>query len=269
MYDQYNQYNQYNQSNQPKKPNPLLAGFLIAQLIFIILLIFALPRLFESNEITFDQPRLPSASIDNLNSYLDLDDEDKKDVEDALYELILDNSTNQTITNSEAQAVIVEDTASSLHFDRLGGISYFSAVIDVPGVEQSYDFYYAYPDDPKSGEFQGFFNILCPDRPEAEIYPDFKCENTADDSWLQYPATHLGIASSFLPYYYFDYFSISIQPSEPTKAIISPVSYNTSEETRAAYVDEAKQAMKTLGFSPDLFTYYVFTEADVDYTMNE
>ncbi len=250
--------------NQTKKFNPLLAIFLLAQIIFIALLAFTLPRLFESSDISVDQSRLPAAKIENLGDSLpSLNDQAKKDIENALYDLILANSTDQTTKNSETKAELKE--VSSLHFDRLGGINYFSAVIDIPEVEQSYDFYYAAPDDPANGEFQSFFNILCPGRPASELY-DFECENTNTDSWLQYPATHLSLASSFLPYYYFDQFSISINPNEMTKVTITPITFDIDEATRNSYIEETKSAVKTLGFSPDLFTYYVSTIEDLDYT---
>ncbi len=256
----------YDQNTQnTQNINPLLAIFLIAQFIFIALLAFTIPRLFESNDITVNQDRLPSATIDDLNEYLpNLGNDAQKDIENSLHDLILANSPDQTVKNSKTNATLKE--VSSLHFDRLGGINYLSAVIDVPEVNQSYDFYYAYSDDPENGEFQGFFNILCPDRPEAKIYPDFNCQDTNTDSWLQYPATHLGLASSFLPYYYFDHFSISINSSEPTKVTITPISFDIDEATRSSYIEETKSAVQALGFSPDLFTYYVSTVEDIDYT---
>lgn len=248
-------------SEKKRQINLPLIIFIIVQIIIIAILTFIVSSTSKSDNITVETNRLPDASIDNLRSSIpNISAEQAKNIELALFAVMRENSNTQDFANSSAKASIIEDTISLVHFENRKG-NLFSAVINAPDLNQSYDLYYGYPDD-NNGDFQGFISILCPARKESKIYPNFDCKDTSSLNPSQ-----LSIVESFLPYMSFNYFSVSINSQEDNTEIqIYPTQFDLDDTTKKSYIEQTKQAVNSLGVSPDLFSYRFMNFQDYDYT---
>ena len=54
-----------------------------------------------------------------------------------------------------------------------------------------------------------------------------------------------------------------------TKIYINPTEYSPTEKEKETYLQETKEAVRSLGVSPDLFTYEIATPSDLTYQINQ
>ena len=253
-----------NETTYKLKPSLPMMIFILIQIIFVILLIISVPKLFEPDEINgLDTDRNPSASITNLSSVVpeDYPMAGVGDIEVTLFDLILKNSPDKDISTS-IKAKIREDSVKNLYF-KDENLNYFSAIIDIPELEQSYWFYNEFSND-KSNKYitvSRVYRLFCLDNSDDIIYPNFECE---DDFGA---AGRLEVVSDFINYFNFNNFSPSYTYlSNSNKINIYPYDYNISTITKESYIAETKNAISSLGISPDRFTYYVISPEDINYS---
>ena len=94
-----------------------------------------------------------------------------------LFELAVRNSAGNNISTS-VEAFIREDSIREVYFENKD-VNYFSAIIDIPELEQSYWFYNEYSND-KNNEYIDYsktYRLFCLDDSQEKIYPDFGCED--------------------------------------------------------------------------------------------
>ena len=239
--------------NNEKQPNYLLMAFILAELIYLLIIGSILSNLFISDNITADFAALPTASITNLPSFISRTESDS--IRRSLYQLMLQNTDSKQLSNQNTSAIINTDTETSYHLSNKE-FTFFSAIIDVPNLSQSYKLFYGYPDD-SSNSFQQFFEILC-------VYSsNSSCISSSD-------ITEIDIAHSYLPYVNFDNFTIFFRQNEPETININPMlPLDSNKNLETAYINQVKTAVQSLGLSPDSFNYHVLTTADYTYNIND
>ncbi|MBR2726019.1 hypothetical protein IKE87_02005 [Candidatus Saccharibacteria bacterium] len=235
------------------------------EFLFIIIIIAILAKLFSVNNITTDINSQPAVTISNLRSTIpELSPEIASTTERQLYTALLSNSPQSSILDSATNSVIVEGSVIRNNFDDVG-INLISAAIDIPALEQSYSFYYGYPQE-GNNDFQTFYTILCPVSNKVGSYSNFNCRN---DSFVG-DATKNSILSSFLSYFDFAYFSASLDATNSNRVIIRPsITYNNDQKTKDGFIEEVQDAIESLGMDPSEYEYYVRTAADINYENND
>lgn len=250
--------------NEKPQINYFFIIFLVAELIFAIVLATILSNLLGTNNITTDINVQPAAFIGNLGSTIpELPAEVISTVERQLYTALLYNSPQNTIQNSTTNASIVTDSVIRNNFDN-AGVNLVSAAIDVPALKQSYSFYYGYPQE-GNNDFQAFYTILCPVSDKVGSYRDFNCRDAIEGN-----TDKNTILSAFLSYFDFAYFSASLDATNSNRVIIRPsITYNNDQKTKDGFIEEVQDAIESLGMDPSEYEYYVRTVADINYENND
>lgn len=236
--------------------------FVVIQIVFIVFVALSLARLLRSDKISYDDTKeIPVAKIDNLDSVTHGDYfGSTRSLEMTLFELAVRNSAGNNISTS-VEAFIREDSIREVYFENKD-VNYFSAIIDIPELEQSYWFYNEYSND-KNNEYIDYsktYRLFCLDDSQEKIYPDFGCE---DGFGLK---GRPEIVSDLITYFEFNYFSASYSMSDNSTMIkIYPHSLNIDEETKQSYIQQTRDAVYSLGISPDLFAYRVMGPGDIDF----
>lgn len=257
-----------NQSQSNYRLKPLPAVFILFQIVLVLLLAFSVPKLFQNDKITDTPSEGLSAKITNASSAIPEEYSDwTKMIEWALLNTITENNGNEKLFENQASAKIREDSIRTQYFAD-DSTNYVRAIVDIPEYKQSYEVFLIYPDNQNSVNMVEYSNpdiekpysILCLKEKADVIYPGFECQDSPDYS------TRQKIAAKALALFDFDYFSVYPDPSDPNKIIINPsVTYENSEAVKAKYIKETKNAIESLGISPEIFNYYVLTTDDAEY----
>lgn len=252
-----------NQTDSRIKINIPTAIFIIIQVVFIIFLAISIPRLFQPSEINDEDPsRVPVAKINNFSSiipenytgYL-------QGIETTLFALILRNSPDMDISTS-VDAVIRDNSVKNIYF-KDQNINYISAIIDIPEIRQSYWFYNEYSDEEPNQyvDYYKSYRIFCLDNTQEIIYQDFSCK---DDFGL---AGKYELVSDFISRFEFNHFGVRYSLEDNSNRIeITPYTFDVLEDsTKESYIQQVKDAISSLGVSPELFSYYVLPANSVRY----
>ena len=226
--------------------NPIIVGvFIFAQLIFIILIVFAIRSVntntFEiSNLSVFDLTKeiegLPESSIDPIQT--------------VIYDTVtMNGGTLTSIKDSDAK--IREGTVRNIYFDKQN-IHYVNFIIDIPSIEQSYQVFHEWTNDYSNQYYliNRATMVMCPLKDQAE-YLNFDCHDKYNHNGQAF------IASQFLPYFDLNGFKIFLQYDKaPYTIIVAPKTFGVDDSTKAFYIQQTKEKVASLGFPPDAFNYY-------------
>ncbi len=242
--------------------------FLGVQAVLIILVVLSVSKFLQNDEIENAPGQGLSAKIINATDAIPADYSGWTEIiEWALLDTILENIDDSVLSKNEASASFRDGSIKTRRFENYG-VNYVRAIVDIPSLEQSYEIFLEYPDNKDAISAVEYsesnvakpYSILCLDDNSEKIYSNFDCHESSDYY------TRQKIVANTLGYFYFDYFSAYLDPNGPGTVIISPsVTYDNDDATKTQYIEEVKTTIKTLGISPDLFTYYVRTAADVNY----
>ena len=244
------------ENEQSKIPVAILV-FIIIQIVFIIFLAISISNLLE-DDTKLKREDQPEITISNLKTLVsDLSDEYASDIQHSLTEIVELNTTNLGITDSSA--TIREESLNTVKSDYKGS-KIISYIVDIPNLQQSYQMFYAYPINTNLGapSTNNYRAILCLEDEKQIVYPDFECYSPFSSD------ARREIIGEYLGYFEFEYFSATLDDDNVT-VIISPISESVTETTKKAYINQTKEAIKSLGISPDLFEYKVLTQADMTY----
>lgn len=237
--------------------------FVIIQIIFIIFLIISISGLYRPDEITDDDPnRIPVATIDNFASVVPENySENIRLIEATLFNLVLRNSPGEDISTS-IHATIRENSIKTVYFENQN-LNYFSAIVDIPELEQSYWFYDEYSNEKPNQyiDYSKFYRIFCLEDSQEIIYPDFNCQ---DDFGLD---GKYELVSTLLSYFEFGDFT-PIYPYERgfNQIRISPHTFDElATDTKELYIQQVKDVIFSLGIPIDTFTYSIIPPEDVRY----
>ena len=248
--------------NTQKQPNYLAIIFSIIELVFVISIgAIIINIISQSNNVkTWDNQsyvKIDQSAIENIelqNNYLE-------DIARALTETIALNTPDFSV--SDSSATIREDSISLVEFPRYT-FNALSFIVDIPNLEQSYQVYYKYPTGTAAEISYGEnpYAILCLDDSSQIIYSDFNCHTP-------YPAnTRQKIVTEYSRFLEFDNFTISFNESNPTLIEITPAT-NVADAVGELYIAETKSAIKSLGVSPNSFTYKVTKPEDLNFILPE
>lgn len=251
-----------NQMENKFRLDTLTTIFAVLQIIFIILLIVSISRLFRSDVIDDNDPsRIPAATINNFDSVAPEGYSGSIDqIERTLFDLIIRNSQNKN-ASKDVDVFIREDSVKSVYFGNKN-VNYFSAIVDVPDLRQSYWFYNEYSNtmNNKYIDYSKTYRIFCLDDSQEIIYQDFDCQ---DDFGIK---GRLELVSDLITYFEFNYFSASYPIADDSGLIrIYPHSFNIDDEAKQSYIQQTKDAVGSLGVFPGLFTYRVMGLEDIEY----
>jgi len=246
------------QEARKDKTIPLIA-FLVVEIIIVIILISLITIFKKDDKIgNIEYDRQPSTTIENLASKLP--DDPKEYVNAVQRELANTIELNtESFDLSGTKAEIRQDTLKVQQFNRLEGY-YFSVIVDIPNLQQSYQIYAHYPakNSPPNSTPPNTMYVLCLNDQNEIIYPNFQCEDNHSSD------IRLDLASYYLRYFDFNYFSAFLDDSL-TKVNINPTEYSPTESEKEFYLEETRNAIESLGISPGLFTYEIIVPQDLNY----
>ena len=244
--------------NQRQEKTIPLITFFAFQVFFIAVLVSVVFLNIRDDKISdTDYSRQPAITIEGLSSefpdaspvYMGL-------IERELASTVKLNSANFNVNDS--RAIIREGTLTTQEFKDIGGI-YFSMIVDIPNLQQSYQIYAHYPIDGTTPDIISYDTkyVLCLDDPAEIIYPDFKCRDGYSVNIRDI------LASRYLKYFNFTRFNIGFSDDDRNQLNIYAFSNDIDEATQESYVSEVKSAISSLGISPDIFNYRILLPRDV------
>lgn len=251
------------QTNYKLRLNLPTTVFIVMQIIFIIFLVISLSRLSQPNEIDdWDTERTPVATISNFSAVAPENYSGGiKNIETTLFELILRNSPDKDISKS-INASVREGSIKTVYFEDQN-LNYLSAIVDIPDIEQSYWFYNEYSNDNPNPyiNYSKTYRIFCLDSSQEIIYPNFDCK---DDFGI---GGKYELVSDLIPYFKFDdFFPLYYAQNNSNKIEISPDTFDElSNSTKELHIQQVRNAIDSLGISPDFFTYNVMSPSEIKY----
>lgn len=245
-----------------QKISPLILAIIIGQVIFMIILVAIIHNKTTEENKTLTYNNQPTITLDidtTLSDDIDLSDHQINDISHSLTNTIELNTSNLNIPG--AKAIIRNNSLTSKEFNTYN-FKTLSFIVDIPNLEQSYQIYYNYPMDPDAETFlsedtdsssSNNLHILCIEESSQIIYPNFEC-HSASPSDLRY-----SIIQSHINLLEFDVFSTSIDKDNPHQINLKGF-HRAIDHLDDSHIAQVKDAISSLGISPDLFTYHIKTE---------
>ena len=235
--------------NDAKKMNNLVLVFVAAQVLFVVLCVVTLSRvLVDDNVEEGEFARLPSITIDGLpETLVDAAEEDTKVIEWMLLDTVKKNMSEVDFGSIKG---IVRNESAKTHYFGTQKIYYYSAVIDVPEIRQSYRVFHEYSDE-QDNEYLSAneqYIILCLSDPGEIVYSDFDCKSDYGE------LTYNTIVMKYIWYFDFEEFVVRGVPGDYSRIRIIALKDNYDS---GDFVERVREIIRGLGVSPDLFEYEV------------
>ncbi len=237
---------------QEKRPNHLLIAILVFQIIFIIVLVVSLSRVFQSPKIDpDDREAQPSVTIMGLDeTFPEFSNDYIKEVENQLFLLVQQNNVGMNFGTSVAE--IRQDSINHVSF-KDEEFDFYNFIVDIPELSQSYQLFLTVSavEANKYIDPNAAIVPLCLSDAEVKIYSDFNCE----DIYNQKTRNLIGL--NYIPYFDSDKYYVNPRLST-LDSLVVVVFYRVNGIADAdTALDELKNSIRTLGISPELFTYNV------------
>lgn len=243
------------QNNDTNKASIIFIGL---QLLFAVFCAVTIPRLFTSNIMDMDDVEtLPSIEINDLSSTMpDAESKDEKTMKVMLLNAIQNNIPEVDLKTTTG--IIREGSVKSYYFE-LQNVYYYSAIIDIPELQQSYFVFHEYSDDILNSYLSenDQYVIQCLMDEQDIIYPDFDCKDNFGQK------TYNAIAQKYLEWFEFDDFFIYKIENYDIVTIIALK--NDAETNSQKYIEETETAISSLGLPDNLFEYEVINIDDAPY----
>lgn len=245
-----------NKLQQYIQQNPVLVGtFAVIQIIFIIVLIVIFSNL---NKDTYTPANIP---ISYLNDDLaELPENSVNVIESMLYDSIASNGgTLDSISNSDAR--VRENSMVDIYFEDID-MHYINFIVDISSIQQSYQVFNEWSDDRTNPNYliDMATMIMCLPK-EQIIYSDHNCKDKFNHNGQKI------LVSKFISHFDFGYFTPSFKEGNLSTVYINPISFNASESVKRSYIQKTKDAISSLGITPDIFEYHVLEQSELDYTI--
>lgn len=251
----------YSDKNEKKDNKNLFTIFSLFQITFTILITTIIIYLLNiDNHIAYNNYKdLPKITINNLNTiYPSLPKGTDEIIGNKLLERIKQNNPDidmNTVGN------IRKDTISTHHFDE-SDIDFFSAIIDIPSLEQSYRVFHEYHSKDKEyiPESESLLTITCLIPEDKNIYPNSQC--TDNDK-----KTYRAIIKSYLDEKSYTDFAIFFDEDNPFLIKILPLKEQPDNYTKDSFITQTKSSIESFGIPSNLFEYKVnpFNTLPADY----
>ena len=244
--------NQENGSNTDKN---LAIVFLLLQILFVIIGVISLRILFVDNRIDMDIfSERDGISIEGLSEAMPgALASDAKVLETELLDAVSQNVSD--IHLGESQAIIREGSIKTHYYETLD-INYFSAIVDIPQLHQSYWLFHEYSDNAEKPNLSinDRYVVLCLIDQSQIIYPEFDCKSSYNSLTYNSIAKHYLEPLSNEDFGFFemdndDYHDVTILRRNKAKS---------NDEL----IQEAKDLVTSLGIPPSIFKYKVLEQED-------
>ena len=232
-----------------KKMNNLVLVFVVVQVLFVGLCVATLSRVLVNDNVEEGEfARLPSITIDGLSETLvDATEEDTKVIEWMLLDTVKKNMSE--VDFGSIKGVVRSESVKTYYFGAQK-IYYYSAVIDVPEIRQSYRVVHEYSDE-QDNEYLSAneqYIILCLSDLGEIRYAEFDCKSDYDK------LTYNTIVMKYIWYFDFEEFVVRSVSGDYSKIRIIALKDDYNGDV---LVKKVKEAIRGLGVSPDLFEYEV------------
>ena len=229
---------------------PLLI-FIVLQILFVVLCVMSASDFLKGDEIIYGSSasRRLAINIDGLKGVMP-GVENNSEVE-TMNKILLDTvgMNIPTVDFGDIKAKIREDSVRTHYFSDLK-IDYFSAIVDVPELKQSYWIFHEHSDDIDNPNLtiDTEYVVMCLANERDKIYPDFDCKS--DYGQLTYNV----IAKKYLDWFDFDNFFLKVS-DDYQKIELVVVGGREYEDEK--YVNMVKEKLESLGIYPGIFEYEV------------
>ena len=236
------------------KPLPII--FAVIQIIVISVVALSITNLTKADEIINTPEQGFVAKITNISDAIPEEYSGWADIiEWSLLNTIIENSENYSVPKDATISSIRNGSIKTVHFIDYA-THYVRMIVDVPELAESYEVFLEYPSnkdaagiaEPNNPDVAKPYSILCVEPADA-IYPDSNCKNSSSYS------TRNMIVRNTLGYFDFNGFDVSFSDDGSSTINISPSS--SSVNNASTYIQETKNAVSSLGISPELFTYRI------------
>lgn len=237
----------------------LLICFVVVQIALVVLFASSLSKLFSSNEIEFDNiDERPKINIEGLNGTMpDASDDDVMMIGLAVLDAISDN---QGDVNFGANKGLLRNGSVKTYYFEDVNVHYYSAIVDIPGLEQSYWIFHEYSDDKTNGNVsvEDQYLALCLANNEKKVYPNFDCKSSYGN------LTYNAIAAKYLRYMKLYEDDIELEVSDDLKSIEIGVMGERKKDDEE-YINLVKGKIESLGIDSGLFEYTVVDSSTPNY----
>lgn len=250
------------EDNNTKKIPPIILFAALAQAIVMLILIVIIVNSLNRNDKIENRNSQPTITLEDFSiNETTLPTNYLEDLTHSITDAVILNTTDLNVPNSNA--IVRSNSIGLVNFERKK-FKALNFIIDIPTLQQSYQVYYKYPSDLNLDD--PFINnpraVLCLEDASLMIYPEFNCQSS-------YPSdTRHRIATDYLKFLEFNQFTTSINPQHPNQIIINPIT-DVSDAVGSLYIDQIKNALTSLGISPDSFEYRIQKKQDLDYTITQ
>ncbi len=239
--------------------NYLLIIFILIQILFMIMCVISIPKLIDEDKIdTNNVGGWPNISIAELKE--SMSDSNANDVEIMKWMLFDTVRNNKIEINPNTDKAILRRNSIRKYYFEKQNINYYSAIVDIPEIRQSYWIFHEYSSDRYNANLSanGQYIILCVIDPGKIIYPEFNCKDNYGAS------TYNLIAGKYVKWFDFnEFFIYEIAGDDYNIIRIAPNSPEATSEEIEGYVEETKKKIRDLGIMAELFEYEIVEVREV------
>ena len=245
---------------RPVRINYLILIIVSLEVIFIIVSVTTIIAKFgQSDQISSnDYSGQPHISIEDFSRKITNFPVGKQDyLQNGLLNIAQIN--NPDINLGDVKARIRDDSVYE-HYFALPDLNYSSAIVDIPELNQSYQVFLQSSQDEYNRNLDpnGSIIFLCIEDPSDIIYKDFDCIDIYSQK------TRNSIVEKYLKYFQFDGFISWLDNYE--NVVIAPIDFGIVDEE--GFIIQAKEAIRSLGISPDLFNYNIMQGEEYNFVIN-
>ncbi len=247
-------------SSNHAKANYLVLLAIILQIVFTVFIVASLLNNTRSDEVeTKEYMSRASLPVSNIfEVFPDFTEDGAKELNNSLYEMA---KLNNSEINLATEATIRSGTEHAYFFEKTG-LNYYSAIVDIPNLEQSYRFFYEVFNREKEEKMQASGKersmIICLNNEEDIIYPDFNCKNGSyDQSSLIY------LVKRYLSQIDFDSSIARMDNNGNIKIFVYPSNSRMVPPEDSTVIGQVKDFIKSLGIRPDIFTFEVVNSGGI------
>lgn len=233
--------------------NYLVVLFVLLQVVFCVVCVNSISALMTDGKVGVDDyVDKFSVDIKDINELQDgLTADQISTIQRSLLDVVRRNASQINLSSNDAE---VRDGSVMKHHFNYQDLSFVSAILDIPSLEQSYQVFYEYSNDSNNRFLSPNESaiILCLEDQDEIIYEGFECNNIYDVK------VRNRIVAKYIKYFSFSDFIVNVDTDNFETVNIYVIVDGASEQDKERYVESVRGAIRSLGISPDLFRYNLF-----------
>ncbi len=242
------------------KLSPIAIIFIVLQIIVIVVLVSIFVNLNQGEEIGEDDTsRQPKLSIEGFDSVSPkLPESSIAEIENSLISIARFNNDNVGMID-DVGAIRPESLRTYYFGDQ--ELGFFSAVIDIPSLKQSYQVFHDYTEKKGNLFYNQYFATVssCNSGIVEDIYPDFECKD------LHSKSIYGEIINKYIGFFKLNGLKLRfIDDTFSTIEIFTPDT-TLDEAKKQSIIGQVKERIEQLGVPGDFFQYKVINIRDFDF----